>query len=157
GWIPEERTEKTGRAKITDELLETIPQLYPEFASLADYHILKRRIAQLSKGKKAWRKNVSKDGRLHGGVVHIGTPHSRAAHFGPNLEQVPNPTGNTVRDRMPCPVSGAGGMVVRRLRSSDPARPHLRPLPDQIRRRRLRQGVPGRRRPTLERCQHPRS
>ena len=95
GWIPEERTEKTGRAKITDELLETIPQLYPEFASLADYHILKRRIAQLSKGKKAWRKNVSKDGRLHGGVVHIGTPHSRAAHFGPNLAQVPNPKRGT--------------------------------------------------------------
>jgi len=87
GWIPEERTEKTKQAKITDELLETIPQLYPEFVNLADYHILKRRIAQLSKGEKAWRKNVGEDGRLHGGIVHIGTPHSRAAHFGPNLAQ----------------------------------------------------------------------
>ena len=95
GWIPEERTEKTGQAKIDDELLEAIPQLYPEFAGLADYHILKRRIAQLSKGQKAWRKHVGEDGRIHGGIVHIGTPHGRAAHFGPNLAQVPNPKRGT--------------------------------------------------------------
>jgi DNA polymerase-1 len=95
GWIPDERTGKTGQPKITDELLETIPQLYPEFASLAGYHVLKRRIAQLSKGDKAWRKHVSEDGRIRGGIVHIGTPHSRAAHFGPNLGQVPNPKRGT--------------------------------------------------------------
>jgi uncharacterized protein DUF3987/DNA polymerase family A len=124
GWIPEERTEKTGQAKITDELLETIPQQYPEFASLIDYHILKRRIAQLSKGKKAWRKNVGKDGRLHGGIVHAAQP--RQPLRPEPCAGAESETGNTVRDRMPSLVSRAGGMVVRRLRSSDPARPYLR-------------------------------
>jgi DNA polymerase I-like protein with 3'-5' exonuclease and polymerase domains len=95
GWIPEERTEKTGQPKINDELLETIPQLYPEFSNLAKLYIIKRRIAQLSQGAKAWRKHIGKDGHIHGGIVHIGTPHSRASHFTPNLAQVPNPKRGT--------------------------------------------------------------
>jgi DNA polymerase-1 len=28
--------------------------------------------------------------RLHGGLIHIGTPHSRAKHLKPNLAQIPN-------------------------------------------------------------------
>jgi DNA polymerase I len=95
GWVAEERTEKTGQPKINDELLETISLLHPEFSNLSAYYILRRRIAQLSKGKKAWRKHVGKDGRIHGGIVHIGTPHSRASHFAPNLAQVPNPKRGT--------------------------------------------------------------
>ena len=91
GWMPERRTEKTKQPKIDDELLETIPASYPEFAGLAEYMILGRWLAALTTGKMAWRKNIGVDGRIHGGVVHIGTPHSRAKHLDPNLAEVPNP------------------------------------------------------------------
>ena len=91
GWVPEKRTEKTGQPKIDDELLETIPEVYPEFAGLAEYIILGRRLAQLTVGSQAWRRHVGADRRIHGGLVHIGTPHSRAKHLTPNLAQVPNP------------------------------------------------------------------
>jgi DNA polymerase I-like protein with 3'-5' exonuclease and polymerase domains len=91
GWIPEERTKKTKQPKITDEVLETIPALFPEFTGLAEYLILGRRIAQLSTGDEAWMKHVDANGRIHGGLIHIGTPHSRAKHVSPNLAQVPNP------------------------------------------------------------------
>jgi DNA polymerase I-like protein with 3'-5' exonuclease and polymerase domains len=50
GWVPDRRTEKTGQPKIDDELLESLPQLYPEFAGLAEYYILSRRLGQLSEG-----------------------------------------------------------------------------------------------------------
>jgi DNA polymerase I-like protein with 3'-5' exonuclease and polymerase domains len=91
GWVPEKRTEKTKQPVIDDEVLETIATLYPEFEGLAEYAILGRRLAQLSGGKQAWTKHVDSDGRIHGGLVHIGTPHSRAKHLAPNLAQVPNP------------------------------------------------------------------
>jgi DNA polymerase-1 len=91
GWVPESRTEKTGAPKISDELLESLPSLYPEFAGLAEYAVLGRRIAQLATGKQAWIKHVDATGRIHGGLMHIGTPHSRAKHMTPNLAQVPNP------------------------------------------------------------------
>ena len=90
GWVPEKRTEKTRQPVIDDELLETLPALYPEFAGLSEYAVLGRRLAQLSAGKQAWSKHVDPDGRIHGGLVHIGTPHSRAKHLAPNLAQVPN-------------------------------------------------------------------
>jgi DNA polymerase I-like protein with 3'-5' exonuclease and polymerase domains len=91
GWVPEERTEKIRQPKITDEVLETIPATFPEFAGIAEYDILRRRLAQLSDGKEAWCKHVDADGRIHGGLISIGTPHSRAKHLTPNLAQVPNP------------------------------------------------------------------
>jgi DNA polymerase I-like protein with 3'-5' exonuclease and polymerase domains len=91
GWVPEERTAKTRQPKITDEVLESIPTAFPEFTGLAEYDILRRRLAQLSDGKEAWCKHVDATGRIHGGLVHIGTPHSRAKHLTPNLAQTPNP------------------------------------------------------------------
>src|SRR5262249_37661872 len=42
-------------------------------------------------GAQAWCKNIGGDGRIHGRLIHIGTPHSRAKHLTPNLAQVPNP------------------------------------------------------------------
>jgi DNA polymerase I len=91
GWVPEKRTKKAKQPQIDDDLLETIPGLYPEFAGLAEHYILGRRLGQLSDGEKAWCKNIGVDGRIHGGLIHIGTPHSRAKHLDPNLAQVPNP------------------------------------------------------------------
>ena len=94
GWIPEERTEKTNQPKISDEVLEDIAKLYPEFAGLSEHYVLGRRLAQLAHGDKAWIKHVAADGRIHGGIISIGTPHSRAKHASPNLAQVPNPKRN---------------------------------------------------------------
>jgi DNA polymerase I-like protein with 3'-5' exonuclease and polymerase domains len=91
GWVAERHTPKTGRPKIDDEVLEALPALYPEFAGISEHYTLGRRLGQLANGKKAWTKNVGADARIHGGIVHIGTPHSRAAHLEPNLAQVPNP------------------------------------------------------------------
>jgi hypothetical protein len=65
GWIAERRTEKTQQPAIDDELLEALPALYPEFAGIAEHDLLRRRIAQLSKGKQAWLKHVKDDGRIH--------------------------------------------------------------------------------------------
>jgi DNA polymerase I len=91
GWVPVKRTAKTKQPKIDDELLETIPAVYPEFTGLSEYLLLGRRLAGLSTGKEAWLKRVCDDGRIHGSVIHIGTPHSRAKHMAPNLAAVPNP------------------------------------------------------------------
>jgi len=91
GWVPEKRTEKTKQAKIDDEVLESVIALYPEFDGLLEHFVLGRRLGQLSEGKEAWLKHIGPDGRIHGGIIHIGAPHSRASHMRPNIAQVPNP------------------------------------------------------------------
>ena len=91
GWVPEERTEKTRQPKIDDETLEDIIQRYPEFDGLVEHYILGRRLGQLATGKQAWLRHIGSDQRIHGGLIHIGTPHHRAKHLNPNLAQVPNP------------------------------------------------------------------
>jgi len=91
GWKPEKRTAKTIRPVIDDDVLEVLPATYPELAGLAEHYVLGRRLGQLANGSKAWIDHVGADGRIHGGLVHIGTPHSRAKHLDPNLAQVPNP------------------------------------------------------------------
>ena len=73
GWQPEKRTEKTKQPVIDDTLLESLPATYPEFTGLAEHYILGRRLGQLANGKRAWISNVGADGRIHGGLVHIGT------------------------------------------------------------------------------------
>jgi hypothetical protein len=91
GWQPERRTKKTGRPVIDDTLLESLPATYPEFTGLAEYYALSNRLGQLANGEQAWLGHVHANGRIHGSLIHIGTPHSRAKHLGPNLAQVPNP------------------------------------------------------------------
>ena len=90
GWQPERRTKKSKQPAIDDELLESLPAIYPEFEGLAEHYILGRRLAQLANGTQAWIGNVHPDGRIHGGLIHIGTPHGRAKHLRPNVAQVPN-------------------------------------------------------------------
>src|SRR5690349_3967173 len=89
GWVPESRTEKTGQPRIDDEVLESIPTLFPEFEGVSERYTLGRRLGQLVAGQKAWTKSIGADDRIHGGILHIGTPHSRAKHLEPNLAQVP--------------------------------------------------------------------
>jgi DNA polymerase-1 len=90
GWQPERRTKKSGQPVIDDALLESLPAIYPECEGLAEHYILGRRLGQLATGAQAWIGNVHSDGRIHGGLIHIGTPHSRAKDLQPNMAQVPN-------------------------------------------------------------------
>ena len=131
GWKPEKRTPMTGQPKIDDELLETIPATYPEFTGLAEYDLLRRRLASLAHGKEAWLKHVGDDGLIHGGLVSIGTPHFRAKHLKPNLAQQ-SEERRKIRCRMPRPIPGTPGMGIRHLRSGKSAGPRLRPLPGGI-------------------------
>ena len=113
--MPEKRTEKTKQPVINDEVLETIPALFPEFTGLAEYELLRRRLAQLATGKQAWLKHIGDDGRIHGALVHIGTPHSRAKHLTPNIAQVPNAKkGGAIRRRMPRTISPSRRLGFRR-------------------------------------------
>src|SRR5262249_26845166 len=88
GWRPAKRTEKTEQPVIDDALLETLPETYPEFTGLAERYILGRRLRPLAHGKQSWSSSPHR--HIHGGVIHIGTPHSRAKHLQPNMAQVPN-------------------------------------------------------------------
>jgi hypothetical protein len=85
GWEPDKFTKKAKQASLDDEALETLPSQFPngEFDGLAEYFVLGRRLGQLANGKEAWLKHIAADGRIHGDIVHIGTPHSRAAHREP--------------------------------------------------------------------------
>jgi DNA polymerase I-like protein with 3'-5' exonuclease and polymerase domains len=98
GWAPSQRTEKTRQPKIDDETLESIPALYPEFAGLAEYTILGRRIAQLSAGREAWTAHVDAEGRIHGGLIHIGTPQASGTEHRPSAQ---SKARQAVCDRMP--------------------------------------------------------
>jgi hypothetical protein len=146
GWVPERRTPKTGQPVIDDLVLEGIAIIHPDFAGLAEHALLGRRIAQLATGKEAWLKHVGADGRIHAGLVHIGTPHSRAKHLRPNLAQIPNPKRGTPWGKECRALFNLG---LRLLRSDHAAGPLLRPLPRGVRRRRLRASLPRRRRPAL--------
>ena len=116
GWISEKRTKKTRQPKIDDELLEVIPATYPEFAGLAEYLMLGARLAQLSDSNAAWCEHIGADGRIRGSLIHIGTPHSRAKHHGPNLGGIPeSEERKTLRGRVPCPVPNGQRLGDRRL------------------------------------------
>jgi DNA polymerase I-like protein with 3'-5' exonuclease and polymerase domains len=105
GWEPDERT-PTGRPKIDDQVIAGIVSKFPEFAGLADYLVAERRLGQLATGDEAWLKHVRSDGRIHGAMNPMGTPHSRASHFNPNLAAVPkvtSPWGKECRELFEAP------------------------------------------------------
>ena len=71
---------------------ESLPAIYPEFAGAGRaLHSGPAPTGQLANAAEAWTSNVHPDGRIHGGLIHIGTPHGRAKHLQPNLAAVPNP------------------------------------------------------------------
>ena len=57
GWVPERRTEKTHAAKIDDELLESISEIYPEFSGFAEHYILGRRLGTVRQRPRSWCEN----------------------------------------------------------------------------------------------------
>jgi RecA-family ATPase/DNA polymerase I-like protein with 3'-5' exonuclease and polymerase domains len=90
GWIPDKRT-PTGKPSITNELLEVLPEQFPDLAGVGEYLLLRQRLGSLAYGDEAWIKHAqTADGRIHAPLLHIGQPHYRASTFKPNMHSVPN-------------------------------------------------------------------
>lgn len=84
-WQPVHYT-KSGAPQVTEDILEAVP--FEEGKDLAELFRLAKLEASLSTGDKGWLKNV-KSGRIHGTVIHNGTPTGRCRHSGPNLGNIP--------------------------------------------------------------------
>ena len=86
GWEPKEFT-AGGQPKIDEA---TLTEMGTE-ESIAFGRILElqKHLGQLSEGKNAWLKNVTKEGKLHHSCV-LATNTGRMAHMRPNLAQVPS-------------------------------------------------------------------
>lgn len=89
GWKPTKFTDG-GKPQFDEEVLQSVVIQYPEMAGIDRYLMLDKRLSQLADGKQAWLTAVQDDGRIHGVTSPMGTATSRAAHFLPNLGQVPN-------------------------------------------------------------------
>lgn len=110
GWKPVAYTD-SGQPKLDDEVLEQLAEQFPQGGALVEYLLLDKRIGQLATGDKAWLKQVGSDGRMHGSINPMGTTTSRAAHYAPNLGQVPatkSPYGKECRELFTAPP----GMVM---------------------------------------------
>lgn len=86
GWRPTEFT-PSGKPQVDENILSGLP--WPEAKKLAKYFQVKKILAQLAEGDKAWLKFV-KDGRIHGSCNTNGAVTGRATHSFPNIGQVPS-------------------------------------------------------------------
>lgn len=84
GWKPTEFTD-TGRPKIDETVLLAIDT--EESRTLAQLLDLQKMLGQLSEGKNAWLKQVTRVGRIHHSC-QLATNTGRNAHRNPNLAQV---------------------------------------------------------------------
>jgi len=84
-WAPKDYT-ASGQVKIDETVLSQLD--FPEAHQLAEYLTIQKRIASLDEGKGAWLKALGDDGRIHGRMISIGTPHTRCKHFSPNMAQI---------------------------------------------------------------------
>ncbi|QDP54772.1 MAG: putative DNA polymerase [Prokaryotic dsDNA virus sp.] len=90
GWEPKEYT-PDGRPKISETILESMEDSYPEASSLNEYLLVQKRIGQIAEGKNSWLGLVEDDDRIHGRVISCGgTISHRMSHFSPNLSACPN-------------------------------------------------------------------
>lgn len=85
GWIPKEFT-PGGQPQTSEAILADLD--YAIIPDLIKYITLGTRLGQLADGREAWLHHET-EGRIHGAVKVTGTRTSRAAHFKPNLGQVP--------------------------------------------------------------------
>lgn len=104
GWEPTEFTGKksdkwpNGKPSTTHEVLNSLP--FPEAKLLSRIKLLMDRIALVESSQGSWIKTLEKDGRIHGRIIHNGTPTSRCRHSKPNLGNIPSPKatwGKTLR------------------------------------------------------------
>ena len=87
-WEPVSFTDK-GNPEIGYEVLEKLE--YPEAKVIAELFDMQKLLGTLYDGDNGWLKLV-KDGRIHGGIITNGCVSGRAAHFKPNLGNIPNET-----------------------------------------------------------------
>ena len=87
-WEPEEFTDG-GKPKVSDDVLESLANIYPEAGPLAEYLMVEKRISAIQKGRGSWFNNLTPEGRIHGSVNPQGTITYRASHSNPNLGQIP--------------------------------------------------------------------
>lgn len=94
GWEPTEFTGKksdkwpNGKPQVTHQVLSEMT--YPEAPLLARIKLLMDRIALVQTSPSSWLKSVASDGRIHGRIIHNGTPTSRCRHSRPNLGNIPS-------------------------------------------------------------------
>lgn len=86
GWQPTKFNDG-GSAKVDEAELTAIDS--PEAKDLVEFLLVQKRLGQLADGNNGWLRLVGSDGRMHGRYNHMGTNTSRAAHYSPNLGQVP--------------------------------------------------------------------
>jgi len=86
GWKPTVFT-NSGRAKVDEKELLKIE--LPEAKDLIEYLLVQKRLGQIGDGDNGWLKMVGVDGCIHGRYNPMGTNTGRAAHYSPNLGQVP--------------------------------------------------------------------
>lgn len=90
GWKPKKFTDG-GKAQFDEEVLISVMAEFPEMEAIDKYFMLEKRISQLAGGKQALMIHYNETtGCLHGVINPMGAVTSRAAHFHPNLGQVPN-------------------------------------------------------------------
>lgn len=86
GWQPDKLSPKDGKAVVDDEVLSNLE--YSQVPNILEYKRIIKLLGFTSRGNTAWQRLIV-DGRLHGNINHMGTPHSRCSHTSPNLGQVP--------------------------------------------------------------------
>lgn len=88
-WNPLTLTPKSGKPKISEEILETLP--YEEAKKFTRAFQIKKIKGFLSSGDNSWSRHYCNyTGRIHGAMSTLGTSTGRAAHHSPNLGQVPS-------------------------------------------------------------------
>lgn len=85
GWKPKAYT-PSGQVQVDEDILNKLP--WPEAKQLARLFVIGKRLGQIAEGDQAWLKLV-REGRIHGAYNPNGAVTGRAAHFFPNIAQVP--------------------------------------------------------------------
>jgi hypothetical protein len=90
GWKPKDFT-PGGQPEVSEEAL--LGLTYPPVPKLREYLLLAKRLSQIAEGPEAWIRHAreEKPGQffIHHRVKSNGTITHRAAHYNPNLGQVP--------------------------------------------------------------------
>jgi DNA polymerase I-like protein with 3'-5' exonuclease and polymerase domains len=99
GWKPKKISD-AGNALMDESVLKGLSKLAGT-ADMLQYLTISKRISQLSEGRSAWLKYVTKEGTIHGRVNPMGTITGRMSHYSPNMSQVPavySPYGKECRE-----------------------------------------------------------
>jgi len=104
GWQPQEFT-PGGKPMVNETILKKLP--WEEAKDFAQRFTIQKRLGMLSEGKHSWLNHVTKEGRIHGRIIHNGTPTARCTHSSPNLGQCPStrsPYGTACRSLFTVPA-----------------------------------------------------